>query len=83
MSVFEGALVVSRAARRIDSFAAAIEALAEFIEPEPRQPAGKYQAARVGRAGSKKRADDRQARPGLSLSQVGAGLLRRRVGIAM
>ncbi len=35
MSVFEGALVVSRAARRIDSFAAAIEALAEFIEHEP------------------------------------------------
>ncbi len=38
MSVFEGALVVSRAARRIDSFAAAIEALAEFIEHEPRRP---------------------------------------------
>ena len=37
MSVFEGALVVSRAARRIDPFAAAIEALADFIEREPRQ----------------------------------------------
>jgi TetR/AcrR family transcriptional regulator, lmrAB and yxaGH operons repressor len=39
MSVFEGALVVSRAERRIDSFAAAIEALAKFIEHEPRLPA--------------------------------------------
>jgi TetR/AcrR family transcriptional regulator, lmrAB and yxaGH operons repressor len=37
MSVFEGGLVVSRAARRIDSFAAAIEALAEFVEHEPRR----------------------------------------------
>ena len=35
MSVFEGALVVSRAARRIDSFANAIEVLAEAIEREP------------------------------------------------
>jgi len=45
MSVFEGALVVSRAARRIDSFAAAIEALAEFIEHEPRLPASAYTPA--------------------------------------
>ena len=45
MSVFEGALVVSRAARRIDSFAAAIQALAEFIEHESRQPAGNSQPA--------------------------------------
>jgi TetR/AcrR family transcriptional regulator, lmrAB and yxaGH operons repressor len=36
MSVFEGGLVLSRAARRIDSFAAAIEALAELVEHEPR-----------------------------------------------
>jgi TetR/AcrR family transcriptional regulator, lmrAB and yxaGH operons repressor len=34
MSVFEGALVVSRAARRIDSFRNAIAALAEAIERE-------------------------------------------------
>ena len=34
MSVFEGALVVSRAARRIDSFKNAIEVLAEAIERE-------------------------------------------------
>jgi TetR/AcrR family transcriptional repressor of lmrAB and yxaGH operons len=45
MSVFEGALVVSRAARRIDSFAAAIEALAEFVEHEPRCPADNSQSA--------------------------------------
>jgi TetR/AcrR family transcriptional regulator, lmrAB and yxaGH operons repressor len=36
MSVFEGGLVVSRAARRIDSFRTAIEALAELVEHEPR-----------------------------------------------
>jgi TetR/AcrR family transcriptional regulator, lmrAB and yxaGH operons repressor len=35
MSAFEGALIVSRAARRIDSFTAAIEALAEAVEHEP------------------------------------------------
>jgi TetR/AcrR family transcriptional regulator, lmrAB and yxaGH operons repressor len=45
MSVFEGALVVSRAARRIDSFTAAIQALAEFIEHEPRRPAGNSPSA--------------------------------------
>lgn len=45
MSVFEGALVVSRAARRTDSFAAAIQALAEFIEHEPRRPAGNSRPA--------------------------------------
>jgi phage terminase large subunit-like protein len=39
MSVFEGGLVVSRAARRIDSFRTAIEALAEVVEHEPRLPA--------------------------------------------
>jgi TetR/AcrR family transcriptional regulator, lmrAB and yxaGH operons repressor len=38
MSVFEGALIVSRAARRIDSFASAVAALADFIEHEPRRP---------------------------------------------
>ena len=52
MSVFEGALVVSRAARRIDSFRTATEALAEFIGHEPRLPAGSSRAARTGRAGS-------------------------------
>ncbi len=36
MSVFEGALVVSRAARRIDSFTTATETLAELVEREPR-----------------------------------------------
>jgi TetR/AcrR family transcriptional regulator, lmrAB and yxaGH operons repressor len=40
MSVFEGALIVSRAARRIDSFTTAVETLAEFVEQEPRPPAG-------------------------------------------
>jgi AcrR family transcriptional regulator len=39
MSVFEGALVVSRSARRIASFRTSIEALAEFIDREPRPPA--------------------------------------------
>jgi TetR/AcrR family transcriptional regulator, lmrAB and yxaGH operons repressor len=50
MSVFEGALVMGRAARRIDSFAAAIEALAEFIEHEPRRPAGNSQSTRAAAA---------------------------------
>jgi len=45
MSVFEGGLVVSRAARRIDSFRTAIEALAELVEHEPRLSAAKPQAA--------------------------------------
>ena len=40
MSVFEGGLVVSRAARRIDSFRTAIEALAELVEHEQRLSAG-------------------------------------------
>jgi TetR/AcrR family transcriptional regulator, lmrAB and yxaGH operons repressor len=53
MSVFEGGLVVSRAARRIDSFRTAIEALAELVEHEPRLSAGNPQAARAGRAGSR------------------------------
>ena len=52
MSVFEGGLVVSRAARHIDSFRTAIEALAELVEHEPRLPAGNSQAARAGSAGS-------------------------------
>jgi TetR/AcrR family transcriptional regulator, lmrAB and yxaGH operons repressor len=51
MSVFEGGLVVSRAARRIGSFAAAIEALAELAERESRRSAGNSQAARADRAG--------------------------------
>jgi TetR/AcrR family transcriptional repressor of lmrAB and yxaGH operons len=50
MSVFEGALVVSRAARSIDSFAAAIQALAEFIEHEPRSPAGSPGSAHAAAA---------------------------------
>jgi TetR/AcrR family transcriptional repressor of lmrAB and yxaGH operons len=54
MSAFEGGLVVSRAARRIDSFKATIEALAELVEHEPRLSAGNYQAAPAGRAGSRK-----------------------------
>jgi hypothetical protein len=53
MSVFEGGLVVSRAARRIDSLRTAIEALAELVEHEPRLAAGNSQAARVGRPGSR------------------------------
>jgi TetR/AcrR family transcriptional repressor of lmrAB and yxaGH operons len=40
MSVFEGALIVSRAARRIDAFSSAIGTLAAFIEHEPRRAAG-------------------------------------------
>ena len=40
MSVFEGALVVSRAARRIDSFTTAITTLAETIEREPSSRTG-------------------------------------------
>jgi TetR/AcrR family transcriptional regulator, lmrAB and yxaGH operons repressor len=51
MSVFEGGLVVSRAARHIGSFVAAIEALAEFVEHESRRSAGNSQAARASRAG--------------------------------
>jgi TetR/AcrR family transcriptional regulator, lmrAB and yxaGH operons repressor len=47
MSVFEGALVVSRAARRIDSFRTAIESLAELVEHEPRRTAN---PARTGKA---------------------------------
>ena len=53
MSVFEGGLIVSRAARRIDSFRTAIEALAEFAEYEPRLAAGHSQAAQAGRPGSR------------------------------
>jgi AcrR family transcriptional regulator len=53
MSVFEGGLVVSRAARRIDSFRTAIEALAELIEHEPRLSAGSSRAAQADRAGSR------------------------------
>ena len=41
MSVFEGGLIVSRAARNIDSFRTAIEALAELVEHEPRPSAGR------------------------------------------
>lgn len=48
MSVFEGGLVVSRAARRIDSFRTAIEALAELVEHEPRLSPGNSQAVRAG-----------------------------------
>jgi TetR/AcrR family transcriptional regulator, lmrAB and yxaGH operons repressor len=48
ISVFEGALIVARASRHIGSFAAAIEALAEFIEHEPRLPAGNPKAAWPG-----------------------------------
>jgi TetR/AcrR family transcriptional regulator, lmrAB and yxaGH operons repressor len=44
MSVFEGALVVSRAARRIDSFGTAIEALAELVGREPRRTADPVRA---------------------------------------
>jgi TetR/AcrR family transcriptional regulator, lmrAB and yxaGH operons repressor len=47
MSVFEGALVVSRAARRIDSFRTAIEALAELVEREPRRTADPVRTARA------------------------------------
>jgi TetR/AcrR family transcriptional regulator, lmrAB and yxaGH operons repressor len=47
MSAFEGALVVSRAARRIDSFRTAIEALAELVEHEPHLLAGNSQAVRL------------------------------------
>jgi TetR/AcrR family transcriptional regulator, lmrAB and yxaGH operons repressor len=46
MSVFEGALVVSRAARRIDSFTTAIEALAELVEREPRRTADSVRTVR-------------------------------------
>jgi TetR/AcrR family transcriptional regulator, lmrAB and yxaGH operons repressor len=49
MSVFEGALIVSRAERRTDSLAAATQTLAEFIEHEPRQPAGNYPRPRPDR----------------------------------
>jgi TetR/AcrR family transcriptional regulator, lmrAB and yxaGH operons repressor len=59
MSVFEGGLVVSRAARRVDSFRTAIEALAEVVEHEPRLSAGNSQAARAARAGPRQRARDR------------------------
>jgi hypothetical protein len=52
MSVFEGGLVVSRAARRIDSLRTAIEALAEVVEHEPRLSAGNSQAARAARDAS-------------------------------
>jgi TetR/AcrR family transcriptional repressor of lmrAB and yxaGH operons len=52
MSVVEGGLVVSRAARHIDSFRTAIEALAELVEHEPRMSAGNSRAARAGSAGS-------------------------------
>jgi TetR/AcrR family transcriptional regulator, lmrAB and yxaGH operons repressor len=52
MSVVEGGLVVSRAARHIDSFRTAIEALAELVEHEPRLSAGNSQTARAGSAGS-------------------------------
>jgi TetR/AcrR family transcriptional regulator, lmrAB and yxaGH operons repressor len=47
MSVFEGALIVSRAARDIDSFRTAIEALAELVEHEPSLSAGR---PRLGRS---------------------------------
>jgi TetR/AcrR family transcriptional repressor of lmrAB and yxaGH operons len=53
MSVFEGGLVVSRAARRIDSFRTTIEELAEFVEHEARLSAGNAQAALAGRPGSR------------------------------
>jgi TetR/AcrR family transcriptional repressor of lmrAB and yxaGH operons len=63
MSVFEGGLVVSRAARRIDSFRTAIEELAELVEHQPRLSAGNSHAARADRAGSQKRAPARPAPP--------------------
>jgi TetR/AcrR family transcriptional regulator, lmrAB and yxaGH operons repressor len=53
ISVFEGGLVVSRAARRIDAFRTAIEALAELVEHEPRPSAGNSQAVRADRTGSR------------------------------
>ncbi len=51
MSVFEGALIVSRAARDIDPFRRAIEGLADLVEHEPRLLAGSSQAAPFGGAG--------------------------------
>ncbi len=53
ISAFEGALVLSRAARRIEPFMAMVQAVGEFIDHEPRGPGPSGSSQQSKQAGSK------------------------------